>query len=657
MKHFKYLLICLLSICIFAGCEKEEKAEIKVDRTSITLGNNAEAEEFSITSNVEWAIANTNFLTVTPTKGVAGTTYVKVYASSNTTQSERSATLSISGKGAEQSVTVKQPPVAFSLSTNTLQMERTASSKSFKISSNINWSISLSGKPEWITEVTPTSGTGNADVTVTVKENTNREKKNSHIFKINYGSTFASLVVEQDVALNNAPTKPSGLKPENGSTNVSLVPEFSWNASTDADGDPINYTVHISADGNTWEKFSAGKATSAALPSTVSSLNASTKYYYKVVADDNFNNGKTESDVVSFTTGVKDAYEDGEYVVYQQSKKSKPITLIFTGDGYVKEDHKIGGAFDKDLNTAIEGFFDIEPYKSYREYFTVYKIAAYSNQRGTTNTTTNVTKDTKFKMTMEGGNSTGISSPNNGSAVFEWCKKIPGVNDYTLNNMSIGVIINEDVYAGTCLSFSTGKHIAMITYKRNVSNPNHQTAFANVVRHAMAGHGFGRLADEYVNYQSAITEEEKESLLLWQGFGNNLNVSAYSSISDSPWAHFKGLSDYSHVSMFEGGYYFASGVWRPEQNSCMIDNRPYFNSPSRFYIVKRILEIAGELEPISSNDSDEVKAAKMKAAMDKFVAKDVKKKENAAMSAAAPGGWGGVPYDFKPLAPPILIIE
>ena len=106
--------------------------------------------------------------------------------------------------------------------------------------------------------------------------------------------------------------------------------------------------------------------------------------------------------------------------------------------------------------------------------------------------------------------------------------------------------------------------------------------------------------------------------------------------------------------MLECARYYAYGVWRPEQNSCMIDNRPYYNSPSRFAIVRRILEIAGELTPVNDNDTPTVKAAKLQAALDRFLATDIQKTENAT-KASAYAGWDGVPYDFVPLAPPVLI--
>lgn len=61
------------------------------------------------------------------------------------------------------------------------------------------------------------------------------------------------------------------------------------------------------------------------------------------------------------------------------------------------------------------------------------------------------------------------------------------------------------------------------------------------------------------------------------------------------------------------------------------------------------------MDPITKDDSDQVKAQKMKILMDKFLAKDVEKTDK--NSSNTKSGWNGVPYDFVPLGSPVLIIE
>lgn len=527
--------------------------------------------------------------------------------------------------------------IELEVSATTVQVASPASY--FTVTSNEKWSIAQSGNYEFT--VTPKQGpAGSTDVEIAYTHNESDSDRTSTLI-ITAGDKSRTVgLVQEKVSFEISPAKLT-FPAEGGKQTLTVTSNIDWLAIITSRPDWIKNISPVSGAG--------GKKTEVTI--TVSENQKNSENTFQLP----FKYGsKTQKVTIEQESSGLSFYKDGEYVTYMKSTKAQPITLIFTGDGYLEEDHNKGGAFDKDLNDAIEAFFDIEPYRTYREYFTVYKIAAYSKERGVSNTSTGVTKDTKFKMTWKGGNATNISSPDNGTSVFEWCKKIPGVTDNTLKKMSIGVVINSNTYAGTCHYWSSGKNIAMMTYKRNVSSSS-MTYFGNTVRHEMGGHGFGLLGDEYVNSKTTIPDDEMENLKKWQGYGRNPNISRFPTIEESPWAHFKGLAGYGHVGMFEGARYYAYGVWRPEQNSCMIDNRPYYNSPSRFAIVRRILEIAGELTPVNDNDTPTVKAAKLQAALDRFLATDTQKTENATKASASFVGWDGVPYDFIPLAPPVLI--
>ncbi|MBR7157650.1 MAG: hypothetical protein IKD16_04565, partial [Bacteroidales bacterium] len=159
----------------------------------------------------------------------------------------------------------------------------------------------------------------------------------------------------------------------------------------------------------------------------------------------------------------------------------------------------------------------------------------------------------------------------------------------------------------------------------------------------------------YQTYNERASEERQKEVLSFQNdwsYPFYLNLSVYPQQSKSLWAHFQGVEGYSHVGMFEGGGLYTQGIWRPEKISCMEDNRKYYNSPSRFYIVKRILEGAGEIPPYSRNDSAETKAQIIADVMKIFLEKDVQKTDN---TESATKGWEGVPYDFIPLGRPVLI--
>ena len=631
MKRFYLNAVVLLTAALLflTGCV-EDKDSISVDKTVIEVVSGGVS--FNVTSNVEWTLQQSgdyNF-SVSPKTGVPGSTDVKVSYVPNDTDQARNSILTIAGGSASAQVQLIQNPVEFSVSADTLKFSAQKQTLALKITSNTEWNVKGITIPQWISSITPEQGSGNGELSITVNENTSRLSENSYLLRISYAGTLSKRIeVKQEAAFNNPPTVPALEYPANNATEVSTMPLFAWRASEDAEGDGVTYSVYVSEDGKTWKNFSAGNMTSVALPARIGVLKPSTTYYYKVVANDGHSKGITESAVYSFTTSAKDAYADGDYTIYMKSAKSSPAILFFTGDGYLAEHFKYGGQFDQDIDTAIEAFFAVEPYKSYREYFTVYKIAAYSNQTGITNLKENDRRDTRFRLEWEGGNSTGISLPDSGESVFALCKTIEGIKDSHLKNGAIAIISNADVYAGTCLSYIDGRSISSIPYLRNSKNGT--TSFPNVVSHEMGGHGFGRLADEYQNYADRIPDEDKEKMLYWQSRGYSRNVSAYPQQSESHWSHFAGVNGYSHVGMYEGGYYYKQGVWRPEVISCMQDNRLYYNSPSRYFIVERIMQIAGE-----------------EFSMEKFLLKDIEKTDNTQTKAVDMS-------TFIPLGKPIML--
>jgi len=48
------------------------------------------------------------------------------------------------------------------------------------------------------------------------------------------------------------------------------------------------------------------------------------------------------------------------------------------------------------------------------------------------------------------------------------------------------------------------------------------------------------------------------------------------------------------VGFYEGANNYKTEFWRSEDYSCMRNNIPYYNAPSRALIVKRIKTLAGE---------------------------------------------------------------
>lgn len=125
--------------------------------------------------------------------------------------------------------------------------------------------------------------------------------------------------------------------------------------------------------------------------------------------------------------------------------------------------------------------------------------------------------------------------------------------------------------------------------------------FRGVIQHEAGGHGFGKLGDEYIYHNAFIWDcsctccPHAFELRLAQAKGWYQNLSLSGKMGDDPWRDFIFHEKYSNfVDIFEGGFMHNRGVYRSEQNSCMNNDIPYYSTISRYEIVKRIMEYAGE---------------------------------------------------------------
>ncbi len=316
-----------------------------------------------------------------------------------------------------------------------------------------------------------------------------------------------------------------------------------------------------------------------------------------------------------------DYYDTGEAVKYISSTKSKHPTLVVLGDGFINEDlMKNGGAFEIAAIQAIDTLFNTEPYKTYKDYFTVYFIAAESKERGADVFEKSDYKNTYFNC---GWDTQQRNINCNSSLIYQFVNQF--CFDITeritaASEVNILVIINDSRYAGQA-SYSTNSYrtlslTAMTKNKKGgdviswISNPTPEVDtvlghWTSIAVHEFGGHGFGRLADEYF-----YTDDNGQPIDRWDEivladainkahnayapFGNNVSVRP----NETAWWYDRWIAQPQpapyDVGFWKGAWVNYNGAWRPEKNSIMDDNRRYFNAPSREIIVRRILSMAGE---------------------------------------------------------------
>lgn len=316
----------------------------------------------------------------------------------------------------------------------------------------------------------------------------------------------------------------------------------------------------------------------------------------------------------SFTFDVEQYdydYPDGYVQTLQTASKGPGIDFVFTGEGYDAKDIA-KGTFSTNATDGYNHLFDLEPYKSYKEYFNVYAVTAMSDESGIG--TVNTVKDSKFG-TVFSQNRILCQKPDD---AFAWAKKADASMD--LSKSLVILLMNASTYEGICYMYGDGSALACCP----ISTDPYPYDFRGIVQHEAGGHGFGKLADEYIYHNAYIQNcdckdscehpQGDDDLSTSYGFykskGWYKNLSMNGDMKQVPWAHLIYNPKYSnYVDMFEGGYMHSRGIYRSEATSCMNNNIPYYSAISRQAIVERIKFCAGEefsLEDFYAHDSNAV---------------------------------------------------
>lgn len=281
-------------------------------------------------------------------------------------------------------------------------------------------------------------------------------------------------------------------------------------------------------------------------------------------------------------------YGDGDVITLNEATKGNGVDIVFLGDCYDAADIAAGN-YVADLQEAMGYYFDIEPYKTYKEYFNVYAVVGVSDDSGMG--TLNTIKDAKFGSTFGEKN---LVQPNMNEC-FKYACKAP-INDNIAQTLIV-LVENTTEYGGVCYMYGDGSAVACCPKSADA----YPYDFRGIVQHEAGGHGFGKLADEYIYHNAFISTctctccSHGDELLAYKNRGWYRNIELTGNMNEVGWSHFIFHPKYSNVvDIYEGGYFHTRGVYRSEPTSCMNNNIPYFSAISRQAMVERIMEYAGE---------------------------------------------------------------
>ncbi len=304
--------------------------------------------------------------------------------------------------------------------------------------------------------------------------------------------------------------------------------------------------------------------------------------------------------------------EDTELVLQTATKGNNGgINVTFVGDGYSAKDI-YEGSYLADVQEGMEYFFDVEPYKTYREYFNVNIDFALSYESGVCSNV-NIWRETKFN-TIYGAGSEGRLQIDAG-AVWSYVLndvEAPAIDAGNVDQSLVICLLNSDAYEGITVMQEAGAAVAFVPHSRS----DYPNDYRGLIQHEACGHGFGKLADEYIYHQAYIQKctclccTHVDDVILMKDIGWFRNISLSGKYSDIEWRHLIFHENYDDiVDIYDGAYFHSRGVYRSEVNSCMNNNVPYFSTISRQAIVERLKEYAGEefsFEDFVANDSREM---------------------------------------------------
>lgn len=313
----------------------------------------------------------------------------------------------------------------------------------------------------------------------------------------------------------------------------------------------------------------------------------------KVVCYDLNGNLQTISNFITLELGETSYYQSTDYsqngrvLTLQEATVGQGIDLVFMGEGFTDKDMDAGGKYETKMREAVEQFFAYEPYKSFRNRFNAYAVKVVSPN-------------------AEFADGAVHAFDENSQKAFEYASKVPGINT---NRLYVNIIYNSS-RAGrsyTRMYYGGSDEGSYVAYNMEGVNV--------VLNHEAGGHGYAKLADEYVEpgrENTPFTETAK--LDEFHAIGWYVNVDYRNNLSTVRWSRLLNDPRYADegLGLYEGAYTYGLDCYRPTENSMMRYNDCPFNAPSREQIYKRIMS-ESEGEGWQYND----------AAYEAFVAYDV----------------------------------
>ena len=247
-------------------------------------------------------------------------------------------------------------------------------------------------------------------------------------------------------------------------------------------------------------------------------------------------------------------------VIYNGDPANR-LDLVFLGDGYAASELS---KYAQDVNAALSGFFNIEPYRSYSDFINVHRVDVVSSQSGVDHPERGIYRNTALDSTYYCSGIQRLICANTTKANNAAAAALPAnARDQVI------VLVNDSEYGG-----SGGAISVISTHSATVDLALHEV-----------GHSFGWLADEYTTNPELCNLSEP-------GEANSTTVL---NRSTTKWAHWIAAStplptptNYGSIpGLYVGSRYCASGMYRPTNDSMMRSLGRPFDAINEEALIKR----------------------------------------------------------------------
>lgn len=251
---------------------------------------------------------------------------------------------------------------------------------------------------------------------------------------------------------------------------------------------------------------------------------------------------------------------------------NKRLDMVFVGDGYQSAQL---GSYATHVANIVASFFAIEPYLTYREYFSVHRVDVVSADSGVDNDPTQgIVRNTALNMGYWCSGVERLLCVDVGLA-YSYAANAPQAN-------LVAAIANSTKYGGA-------------GYPSNDlgTGAGNNAAAVDIMQHEF-GHALGDLADEY-DYGGPATWTGGEV-----GMPNaSIHPSTQMASLQTKWHRWLGVNLPGFdglVSTYQGANYSVNGIYRPTNNSMMRALARPFNLPSAEALIAEIYRFTDPID-------------------------------------------------------------